>query len=109
MKKKCGPDGGLGALGPNNAKKSTFFTRFLTFGAHFSGVWAGLGLKLGGNLDTTINEPTKKKNSPTQQKKGQPKAASHFTLKTTPKMGFLGPSAFCRAQTRGISVLGIHY
>ena len=79
MPKKIGPAGVLGALGPNNAKKSTFFTRFLTFGAHFSGVWAGLGLKLGGNLDTTIIEPTKKKNSPTQQKKGQPKPAARFS------------------------------
>ena len=54
MGSKVGPAPQPKALEPNNAKKSTFFWRFLTFGAYFSAVLGPNGPKLGGNLGPAL-------------------------------------------------------
>ena len=74
MRSKVGPVQGLSALEPNNAKKSTFFSRFFTFWAHFSAILGPNGPKLGGNLGPASLKAPAHHGPLTQKKSANPRA-----------------------------------
>ena len=89
------------ALEPNNAKKSTFFWRFLTFGAYFSAILGPNGLSFGGNLGTASLKAPAHHGPLTQKKSAVPRARAILAQNDPIFGGFLGFWGTSRAETWG--------